>query len=125
MFYLSFLIRDGKCALNVDDGEPVICMYHTVLFVLCFRALTLVMLIVLCEQPSAEDYGEGLNKQQMVMELDMATWEVRHIHIALQSLSVTFADARIQRAIEVFDIKQPIIPQRPKVLTRIGDKWYG
>lgn len=83
------------------------------------------MSIVLCEQPSAEDYGEGLNKQQMVMELDMATWEVRHIHIALQSLSVTFADARIQRAIEVFDIKQPIIPQRPKVLTRIGDKWYG
>lgn len=25
LFYLSFLIRDGKCALEVDDGEPLIC----------------------------------------------------------------------------------------------------
>ena len=27
MFYLSFLIRDGKCALDIEDGEPNICMY--------------------------------------------------------------------------------------------------
>ncbi|KAI0086797.1 Nse4 C-terminal-domain-containing protein [Irpex rosettiformis] len=83
MFHLSFLIRDGKCALNIEEGEPV---------------------IFSCESPSPEDYADGLDKQQMVMELDMATW---------------------QRAIEVFDIKEPIIPQRSKELTRIGDKWYG
>lgn len=28
MFYLSFLIRDGECALEIEeDGEPVICTY--------------------------------------------------------------------------------------------------
>ena len=27
LFYLSFLIRDGECALEIEeDGEPVICM---------------------------------------------------------------------------------------------------
>ncbi|KIP04186.1 hypothetical protein PHLGIDRAFT_109922 [Phlebiopsis gigantea 11061_1 CR5-6] len=83
LFYLSFLIRDGKCALDIEDGEPKIFM---------------------CEPPTAEDYGEGLKKHQMVMELDMATW---------------------RRAVEVFDIRQSIIPQRPKAETRIGDKWYG
>lgn len=25
MFYLSFLIRDGKCALEIENGEPTIC----------------------------------------------------------------------------------------------------
>lgn len=25
LFYLSFSIRDGKCALQIQDGEPVIC----------------------------------------------------------------------------------------------------
>lgn len=28
LFYLSFLIRDGECALEIeDDGEPVICAF--------------------------------------------------------------------------------------------------
>ena len=25
LFYLSFLIRDGSCSLEVDSGEPMIC----------------------------------------------------------------------------------------------------
>ena len=29
------------------------------------------------EQPTEEDYAQGLRKQQMVMEFDMATWRVR------------------------------------------------
>ena len=28
LFYLSFLIRDGKCALDVEAGEPLICASH-------------------------------------------------------------------------------------------------
>ncbi|KAL6303665.1 Nse4 C-terminal-domain-containing protein [Sparassis latifolia] len=84
LFYLSFLIRDGKCALETnEDGEPV---------------------IWLCQQPSEEDYNEGLKKRQIVMEFDMATW--RH-------------------AKEVFSIKEPFIPQRPKSEMRLGGKWYG
>ncbi|TFK94530.1 hypothetical protein K466DRAFT_509497 [Polyporus arcularius HHB13444] len=85
LFYLSFLIRDGKCAFQIEEetGEPT---------------------IMLCQQPTQEDYADGLVKNQMVMEFDMQTWK---------------------RAIEVFDITEPMIPQRPKSETRIGSKWYG
>ncbi|KAI8995232.1 Nse4 C-terminal-domain-containing protein [Trametes punicea] len=85
LFYLSFLIRDGKCALEIQEGtgEPI---------------------IMLCEQPTQEDYEAGLVKHQIVMEFDMETW---------------------RRAIEVFEIRDPMIPPRPKSEMRIGQKWYG
>ncbi|KAJ3993335.1 Nse4 C-terminal-domain-containing protein [Lentinula boryana] len=84
MFYLSFLIRDGKAALDTDEhGEPT---------------------IFGCAQPSDEDFTNGLRKRQIVFELDMATWE---------------------RAIEVFEITEPIIPTRETAKTKIGNKWYG
>ncbi|EKM51312.1 uncharacterized protein PHACADRAFT_32294 [Phanerochaete carnosa HHB-10118-sp] len=63
LFHLSFLIRDGKCALEIENGEPII-----------FRPLDAYMPVI-CEAPSADDYTEGLRKHQMVMELDMATWK--------------------------------------------------
>ncbi|KAJ3733452.1 Nse4 C-terminal-domain-containing protein [Lentinula guzmanii] len=84
MFYLSFLIRDGKAALDTDEhGEPT---------------------IFGCAQPSDEDFTNGLRKRQIVFELDMATWK---------------------RAIEVFEITEPIIPTRETAKTKIGNKWYG
>jgi len=84
IFYLSFLIRDGKVAFETDpDGNPV---------------------VLLCEQPSADDYGKGLQKRQMVLEFDMAVWK---------------------RAIEVFEITESKIPPRAAAHTRLGDKWYG
>ncbi|TFK94495.1 hypothetical protein K466DRAFT_632466 [Polyporus arcularius HHB13444] len=86
LFYLSFLIRDGLCAFQVDKetGEPT---------------------IMLCQEPTHEEYVlGGLVKHQMVMEFDMDTWK---------------------RAIEVFGITEPMIPQRAKSKTRIGSKWYG
>ncbi|KAJ3724630.1 Nse4 C-terminal-domain-containing protein [Lentinula raphanica] len=55
MFYLSFLIRDGKVALDTDEeGEPT---------------------IFCCAQPSPEDFADGLRKRQIVFELDVATWK--------------------------------------------------
>ncbi|KAF8967875.1 Nse4 C-terminal-domain-containing protein [Flammula alnicola] len=54
IFYLSFLIRDGKVAFETQDGEPV---------------------IFLCGQPDDADYEGGLKKRQMVLEFDMATWK--------------------------------------------------
>ncbi|KAG1752939.1 Nse4 C-terminal-domain-containing protein [Suillus lakei] len=84
IFYLSFLIRDGLCALEIDDhGEPI---------------------IFLCEAPSAQDRADGVTCHQIVMEFDMATWK---------------------RAIEVFEITESMIPQRPAAKTRLGGKWYG
>ncbi|KAI0062919.1 hypothetical protein BV25DRAFT_1870107 [Artomyces pyxidatus] len=83
LFHLSFLIRDGECALEIeDDGNPV---------------------IFICEAPKDDDYSEGLKKQQLVLEFDMETWRT---------------------SIEVFNITQPIIPQRPKAVDTKG-KWYA
>ncbi|THH19961.1 hypothetical protein EW146_g1321 [Bondarzewia mesenterica] len=84
IFHLSFLIRDGVCAMEIKpDGEPI---------------------IFVCEAPGDGDYEEGLKKQQMIMSFDMQAW---------------------QRAIEVFDIQEPIIPQRPKQHEQKSDgrKW--
>ena len=80
LFYVSFLIRDGECALEIEeDGEPVICACGF------FLHLSLACLIksppppVICEQPQMSDYQEGLKKQQLVFEFDVKTWEVgRH-----------------------------------------------
>ncbi|KAI5123898.1 hypothetical protein M0805_005714 [Coniferiporia weirii] len=85
LFYLSFLIRDGKVALEIteDTEEPT---------------------VWLCEPPSDTDYQQGVHKKQMVIELDVETWK---------------------RAIEVFDITEPIVPMRKAAKTRLGDKWYG
>ncbi|KDQ28038.1 hypothetical protein PLEOSDRAFT_1104716 [Pleurotus ostreatus PC15] len=84
IFYLSFLIRDGHVAFEIQDGEPI---------------------IYPCEPPTDEDrMGGGLRKRQLVTQFDMATW---------------------RRAIEVFNITETKIPQRPPAQTRLGDKWYG
>ncbi|KAK0525562.1 hypothetical protein OC842_005463 [Tilletia horrida] len=52
LFYVSFLIRDGKVSLETDneEGEPIL-----------MRA----------EPPREEDYAQGLTKRQIVMEFDM------------------------------------------------------
>ncbi|GLB37537.1 putative binding domain of Nse4/EID3 to Nse3-MAGE [Lyophyllum shimeji] len=55
IFYLSFLIRDGKVAFETTkDGEPV---------------------VFTCEQPTDQDYAGGLMKRQKVFEFDMAIWK--------------------------------------------------
>ncbi|KAL1741860.1 Nse4 C-terminal-domain-containing protein [Schizophyllum fasciatum] len=55
IFYLSFLIRDGKVAFEyvLETQEPV---------------------IYACSPADPEDYNHGLRKQQMVLEFDVATW---------------------------------------------------
>ncbi|RDB25208.1 Non-structural maintenance of chromosome element 4 [Hypsizygus marmoreus] len=55
IFYLSFLIRDGKVAFETDENA--------------------VPVIYLCEQPSDQDYAGGLKKRQKVFEFDMAIWK--------------------------------------------------
>ncbi|KAJ7188112.1 Nse4 C-terminal-domain-containing protein [Mycena filopes] len=55
IFYLSFLIRDGKVALETQDNGEVV--------------------IFICQQPDDNDYISGLKKRQIVLEFDKATWE--------------------------------------------------
>lgn len=71
LFYISFLVRDGKAAIFHDDsGEP---------------------LIMLSEEPTDKDRSEGLTRRQIVLELDMDTW---------------------QGLLETYNITEPIIPTR-------------
>ncbi|KAJ7091266.1 Nse4 C-terminal-domain-containing protein [Mycena epipterygia] len=55
IFYLSFLIRDGKVALETQDNGEVV--------------------IFICQQPDDNDYISGLKKRQIVLEFDQATWQ--------------------------------------------------
>ncbi|KAF7306157.1 Non-structural maintenance of chromosomes element 4 [Mycena chlorophos] len=55
IFYLSFLIRDGKVAMETQENGEVV--------------------IYPCQQPDDKDYLEGLKKRQLVLEFDMATWK--------------------------------------------------
>ena len=99
LFYLSFLIRDGECALEIEeDGEPVICALFFYLFLK--TPLSHARLIgifnsllppVICEQPQFSDYQDGLKKQQLVFEFDVKTWEVGHHFLSLLMISILSA----------------------------------
>ncbi|KAJ2484832.1 hypothetical protein EV174_002133 [Coemansia sp. RSA 2320] len=53
IFYVSFLIRDGKAFIDDQSGQPM---------------------IEACEPPQQDDYQSGLTKKQLIFSLDHATW---------------------------------------------------
>ncbi|KAJ1833808.1 hypothetical protein IWW55_007296 [Coemansia sp. RSA 2706] len=53
IFYVSFLIRDGKAYIDDSSGQPM---------------------IEACEPPQQEDYQSGLTKKQLIFTLDQPTW---------------------------------------------------
>ncbi|KAJ1964587.1 hypothetical protein GGI12_001330 [Dipsacomyces acuminosporus] len=53
IFYVSFLIRDGKAFINDETGQPM---------------------IEACEPPQQGDYQSGLTKKQLIFSLDQETW---------------------------------------------------
>ncbi|KAJ2615903.1 hypothetical protein H4S08_001015 [Coemansia sp. RSA 1365] len=53
IFYVSFLIRDGKAYIDDSSGQPI---------------------IEACEPPQQEDYQSGLTKKQLIFALDQPTW---------------------------------------------------
>ncbi|KAF9926301.1 nuclear protein [Linnemannia zychae] len=106
IFYLSFLIRDGKASItevdmadpnlgDVDeDGEEWVPA----------EGANIQPMVELTEVPTAEDYQGGLLKKQMVLDIDMATW--RHL-------------------IDVYDIRKTMIPTRVSQEAQEKGKWYG
>jgi hypothetical protein len=96
IFYLSFLVRDGKVSIteedmddpnrgNDEDDE----MRET------REGANMQPMVELCETPTAEDYQGGLLKKQMVMDIDMATWRVcfflsSYYFLPLSVLALTF-----------------------------------
>ncbi|PVV03945.1 hypothetical protein BB560_001562 [Smittium megazygosporum] len=53
VFYLSFLIRDGKAYIDDESGQPI---------------------LAACEPPDQEAYKNGLVKKQLVFDMDMELW---------------------------------------------------
>jgi hypothetical protein len=102
MFYVSFLIRDGKVGISMDDrGLPNLRMlltptntYHLADRFLDFPAV------------SGNANGHEKAKHQAVLALDMETWE---------------------QLIDLFDIKEPMIRHREEEeLSNVGKKgWYA
>ncbi|KAF9439163.1 nuclear protein [Entomortierella beljakovae] len=106
IFYLSFLVRDGKASIteeNMDDPnrgtydneneapEPE-------------EGANIQPMVELTETPTAEDYQSGLLKKQMVMDIDMATW---------------------RNIIDTYNIRKPMIPTRQSKERVEKGKWYG
>lgn len=134
LFYLSFLIRDGKCALDIDKGEPLICASSlpsptpTLAF-----ALTLMCGDADTNPPGVCSHIRAANRGRVRTGPAQAAdgHGVRHGDMAgarscpPQSHTWLTLPFTMQRAIEVFDITEPMIPQRPKSTMRIGGKWYG
>jgi len=54
IFYLSFLIRDGKALLDEENGE---------------------LIIERSDPPDENDYNMGIKKKQFVLEIDYDTWK--------------------------------------------------
>lgn len=73
LFYVSFLIRDGECAFEItEEGDPMISQSNFCTGIHAEQDWK----PVLCEQPTLEDRMQGVQRQQIVMEFDMATWKV-------------------------------------------------
>ncbi|KAJ2776060.1 hypothetical protein H4R18_005887 [Coemansia javaensis] len=53
VFYVSFLIRDGRAFIDDASGQPM---------------------IEACEPPQQDDYHQGVAKKQLIFTLDQATW---------------------------------------------------
>ncbi|KAJ1744797.1 hypothetical protein LPJ58_006505 [Coemansia sp. RSA 1591] len=78
IFYVSFLIRDGRAYIDDDSGQPM---------------------IEACEPPQQQDYQSGLAKKQLIFTLDQPTW---------------------QEIIDVYGIRESVIPQRRSVRDEQG-----
>lgn len=84
-----------------------------------FIGQKLTLFVEVVEQPTPQDYADGLTKKQLVLELDMPTWRVCSWRGDLPPM-LTF----LQEVIDTYEIKEPLIPTRPPVHTE-GNKWYA
>lgn len=76
LFYLSLLTRDGKCMLETKEARPRSVRVLSRIPLVLDIELDLIPSADICDQPSEDDYAQGLKKRQLVMKFDMTTWRV-------------------------------------------------
>ncbi|KAJ2746323.1 hypothetical protein GGI20_001445 [Coemansia sp. BCRC 34301] len=75
IFYVSFLIRDGKAFIDDQSGQPM---------------------IEACEPPQQDDYQSGLTKKQLIFSLDQSTWrEIIDVYSIQETIIPSRAAARL------------------------------
>ncbi|KAI7825663.1 Nse4 C-terminal-domain-containing protein [Gamsiella multidivaricata] len=105
IFYLSFLVRDGKASIFEEDvDDPNRGQYDDDDERPMREGANIQPMVELTEVPTAEDYQDGLLKKQVVMDIDMATW---------------------RKLIEVYDIQETMIPTRHTKQNVNKNEWYG
>ncbi|KAI8357772.1 Nse4 C-terminal-domain-containing protein [Mortierella sp. GBAus27b] len=104
IFYLSFLVRDGKVSIVEEDVDDPDRERDDDTEKRSREGANVQPMVELSEVPTAEDYHDGLAKSQLVMDIDMTTW--RHL-------------------IAVYDIRSSMIPTRHSKNNVEGGKWYG
>ncbi|KAG8886054.1 hypothetical protein FRB97_007930 [Tulasnella sp. 331] len=83
LFYVSFLVRLGEVAIDLNDDD--------------------IATVFACEPPSAQDFEDGVKKNQSMWEFDEETWKL---------------------AIETFNITKPFIKTRP-IPPESSYRFYG
>lgn len=111
LFYISFLVRDGQCAMIMPGEDP--------------EDDTSVLMLMGCGAPPEEDYHEGLARRQMIMELDPPTWRARCVLSYTCCGALADGDFFLLVAIIEQYIQSCIIPHRERQARVLQKgKWY-
>lgn len=84
---------------------------------------------VFAEKPTQKEYDDGLTRRQFVFEFDEEMWKVGRVLPFFVFFFFQVLTGTTQRAIEVYNITECIVPARSKDTgaTKITGKkgWYG
>lgn len=109
MFYFSFLVKEGKAAIEIEEeegelqGEAIACMSLSS----PLDWITDKRMKVRCEAANETDIANGATKSQIVTTFDIASWKV-----ILPSFSARSMLMDQQAVIEAYEITESIIPDR-------------
>ena len=125
LFHLSFLIRDGTCAMELDEEsqEPMICTLRK------WRDVCLYLRSNIFSIRGMRT-TEWWRLQHRATAETSICYGIRHGYLEgndflFYRVTRCWFFVALQRAIEVFEIRQPIIPQRPAYKADGSGRWYG
>ena len=106
LFYLSFIVKDGKACIDLQNNEAVICVYPALsCSETCMKEADrfICRSADSCEPADDDQKAEGAHTSQLIIELDKKMWE---------------------DAIEAYNITESTIPTRV-AQERTAGKWYA